>query len=252
MPVRDLIVVAGPCSGLRVPFTARRYVVGRSTEADVAVPDRFLSRRHFALDVSPEGASVSVTPVRRTGRWWTAGRSRPEQLGQQVVAAGFALTILGHRPLTRRRTSDDGQPVTITRRRRVNEDSGSRARDGPGGSGTSPAADAHRLRAAAPDAADYGCAPSTRAPTLGTYSADTDALRLRVGQPRGLRRKAAAARRHTPHALTVDLLPAEPILLTGDAALADSLLPMAAGSGRLPARAQTNCSSSWRFPATTR
>lgn len=229
-PVRDLVVVAGPCSGVRVPLTPRRYVVGRSTEADVPVPDRFLSRRHFALDVSADG-TVEVSDAGSANGTLVEGRSVEggEQLGEgEWIAAGASqLTILGHRPLTRGRTGDDGRPVTIVRRERTPEDSvppsSRRFRRAPG---PARAADAHQLRSAAPDAPELWVRAVDRTPQLWERcSADADALSLRVGTSAGATgksRRGGVPMPPTP--LTADLLSAEPILITGDTALTDSLL----------------------------
>ncbi len=121
-PVRDLVVVAGPCSGLRIPLTPRRYVVGRSEAADAQVPDRFLSRRHFVLDVNPSGqvllsdeGSVNGTVVEGL----PVTSTRPIEEGAWIAAGASQLTVLPHRPLTQGRTSDDGRPVSIVRHLRA-------------------------------------------------------------------------------------------------------------------------------------
>ncbi|HEX4017824.1 MAG TPA: protein kinase [Frankiaceae bacterium] len=229
-PVRDLAVVAGPCSGLRIPLTAKRYVVGRSDAADAQVPDRFLSRRHFVLEVNAagqvrlqdegsvngtlvEGEAVRIPRVLDGGEWIGAGASQ--------------MTIVGHRPLTLGRTGDDGSSVTIVRAQRsILQQITSSGRRFRRPAEPPLADDVHRLRAASPDATQIWVRAVDRTSQLWERcSADADALRMRVGtlsEPAGKRRKTAAAMPASP--LTVDLLGGEPIVLSGDPALCDALI----------------------------
>ncbi len=232
-PVRDLAVVAGPCSGLRIPLTPRRYVVGRSDAADAQVPDRFLSRRHFVLEVSPAGqvrlsdeGSANGTVVE--GQAVTATRLIDD--GEWIAAGSSQMTILTHRPLTLGRTGDDGSPVSIVRNSRPAAiapptSSGRRLRRPTAPAPPRPA-DVRRLRRETPDAAEIWTRAVDRTSRLWERcSADADALNLRVGttsEPAGRRRKGTAAPPAAP--LTVDLLAGEPILLTGDPLLTDGLV----------------------------
>lgn len=54
----DLVVVAGPDAGHRIPLTGRRLALGRAPVNDVTVADPRLSRRHCDLLVGTSGVSV--------------------------------------------------------------------------------------------------------------------------------------------------------------------------------------------------
>lgn len=90
----DLVVVAGPAAGLRLPLRPGRQLVGR--QADLRVPDPRLSRVH--LEVETGSGSVRVrdagsTNGSRVGQHPLTGRPVPVRAGQHLVAGHSLLEI---------------------------------------------------------------------------------------------------------------------------------------------------------------
>lgn len=94
-PPLALVVVGGPACGLRVPLARGQHLVGRSSSADVVLPDPLLSREHLRLEVGEDRAAVEDLGS-ANGTWVQGSRVRGHDVlhhGHVVEAGTSVLTL---------------------------------------------------------------------------------------------------------------------------------------------------------------
>jgi S-DNA-T family DNA segregation ATPase FtsK/SpoIIIE len=88
----DVVVVAGPDAGRRIPLTSAGVVVGRSAGLGLSVRDEQLSRRHARITLSDNG--FGLTDLRSTNGTRCGSRALPE--GGAVDIDGAELIAVGN------------------------------------------------------------------------------------------------------------------------------------------------------------
>ena len=93
----DVVVVAGPDAGRRIPLTSDGVVIGRSAGLGLSLSDERLSRRHARISLSDSGfrlTDLSSTNGTRCGAKTLADSGTVDFDGSQLIAIGNTLLRL--------------------------------------------------------------------------------------------------------------------------------------------------------------